>query len=305
MSNSWFRLYGEIVHDPKVIILPEALRWRYVALLCLHCNDQFENRPADEIALSLRVTLEEWSVTLEEFIRRGLVTKTGKIHGWEKRQYISDIKDSTAAERQKRYRERKRNDRNAPVTSRLPESDTDTDTEKQEDQNTLVATSSDPSQADEPPKPKPSRKTRLPADITLAPEWSAAAIHYWQPLQRFDLTPETEFEKFVAFHRSRGSTMVDWSCAWKTWYCNAVKFNTPRIPTHANHQRSDQRQDTSAVGRVRAAIERDRAREGLDPVAVGNHGLDVRAQVGEQLRSGSGSGPGVGVVLEGDFTRAD
>lgn len=132
MKNPWFRMYGDFINNPKVQIVTEALRYRYVALLCLHCNGDYENRPNDEIALSLRVTVEEWILTRDEFVRRELLTPDFKIYGWEKKQYISDIKDSTAAIRQKRYRENKRNPRNEAVTSRLPEADTDTeaDTER-------------------------------------------------------------------------------------------------------------------------------------------------------------------------------
>lgn len=125
MANRWFRLYAEILNDPKVQIVTEALRWRYVALLCLQCNGMYENSPDDEIALSLRVTLDEWLDTKKIFISRRLLDEDGKIRSWEKRQYISDLKDPTAAKRQKRYRDRKRNDRNATVTSRLPESETE------------------------------------------------------------------------------------------------------------------------------------------------------------------------------------
>lgn len=127
MSNPWFRLHTDFLNNPKVQILTEALRYRYVALLCLRCNGDYENRPDDEIALSLRVTVEEWIFARNEFIKRDLLTPEFEIKGWEKRQYISDIKDPTAADRQKRYRDNKRNNRNASVTSRLPEADTDTD----------------------------------------------------------------------------------------------------------------------------------------------------------------------------------
>jgi len=129
MSNPWFRMYADFLSNPKVQILTEALRYRYVALLCLQCNGDYENRPDDEIALSLRVTVDEWISTRAEFVKRELLTPDFKIRGWEIKQYISDIKDPSAAERQKRYRERKRDARNAPVTSRLPEADTDTDTD--------------------------------------------------------------------------------------------------------------------------------------------------------------------------------
>lgn len=131
MANQWFRMYSEFAFDPKVQVLTEALQRRYVMALCLHCDGKLQNRPSDEIALALRVTVEEWDETKSIFISRGLMTNEGGISGWDKRQYISDIKDPTAAERQKRYRERNRNKRNAPVTSRSPESDTDTETEKE------------------------------------------------------------------------------------------------------------------------------------------------------------------------------
>lgn len=123
----WFRMYVEFAYDAKVQVLTEALQRRYVMALCLHCDNKLENRPDDEIALSLRVTLEEWISTKLEFQKRGLLNDSGIPNGWEKRQYISDIKDPTSALRQKRYRDNKRNNRNATVTSRLPDSDTDTD----------------------------------------------------------------------------------------------------------------------------------------------------------------------------------
>ncbi len=132
MSNTpWFRLYSEIMDDPKVLILPEALRWRYVTLLCMKCKGILESMPLDEIALAMRVSIEDAEYTLSELCKRNLIDKDMVINGWEKRQFISDLKDPTATERMKRYRENKRNDRNATVTLRSPESDTDTDTDKQ------------------------------------------------------------------------------------------------------------------------------------------------------------------------------
>lgn len=127
MANPWFRLYSKTITDTKLIAVTEALRWRYVALLCIQCNGEYETMPDDEIALALRITEEEWLSTKEIFIKRKLLDSDGTITSWEKLQYISDLKDPTAAERQKRYRDNKRNNRNATVTSRSPESDTDTD----------------------------------------------------------------------------------------------------------------------------------------------------------------------------------
>ncbi len=182
MSNQWFRLYAEILNDPKVQIVTEALRWRYVALLCLQCNGNYENRPDDEIALSLRVTVEEWLLTRQEFIKRELLTTEGKISGWEKRQYISDIKDQTAAERQKRYRDRKRNDRNGGVTSRLPEADTETETETETEKK-------DPPIIPQEPEPPPAGQredffekcfTFITARFPQLVPSNTAPIHQWR-----------------------------------------------------------------------------------------------------------------------------
>lgn len=126
MNNPWFRMYSETAFDPKVQVLTEALQRRYVMALCLHCDGKLVNAPDDEIALALRITVEDWIETKNILIKRELFLDNLEPKGWKKRQYISDIKDPTAAERQKKYRERKRN---ATITSRPPEADTDTDTD--------------------------------------------------------------------------------------------------------------------------------------------------------------------------------
>ena len=132
--NQWFRLYAEFATDPKVQMLPETLQRRYVMLLCLRCQEQYETASAEQIAFMLRISLQEWQETRKVLIEQGLLVDNGDIHGWSKRQYVSDTKDATAALRQQRYRDKKRNarneGRNEPVSSRLPEADTETEAEK-------------------------------------------------------------------------------------------------------------------------------------------------------------------------------
>lgn len=67
------------------------------------------------------------------------------------------------------------------------------------------------------------------------------------------------------------------------------------------------RPDNSAAGRVRAEVARNRAARaaGANGLAVADDGLNVRSQVGEQLRAAGGPGPSMGIVLEGDFERSD
>lgn len=84
----------------------------------------------------------------------------------------------------------------------------------------------------------------------------------------------------------------------------------PKGGANGTHQRSDQqRPDNSAAGRVRANIARARAERaaiiGGDGGFVGEDVIDVRPQMGEQLRGSSGPGQGMGSLIEGDFSRAD
>lgn len=103
---------------------------------------------------------------------------------------------------------------------------------------------------------KPKRRRKLPEDFTLTDHRRSVAVAYWLERDRPDLIPEDEFEKFLANHRSKGSTMADWDAAWKTWYCNAVKFNQPprglsngHTPTAKELERQRLREATSGASR--------------------------------------------------------
>lgn len=78
------------------------------------------------------------------------------------------------------------------------------------------------------------RPTRFPDDLTSLPEdWREKAKAYWSKKGRSDLDPDDEFEKFEARSKRDGAKYLDWSRAWQTWYCNAVKFtDKPTRPVH-------------------------------------------------------------------------
>lgn len=75
----------------------------------------------------------------------------------------------------------------------------------------------------------PARRTRLPLDFTLTP------LRREYARSKGLLAVEPEFEKFTNYHRAKGSTMLDWEAAWRTWVGNAVgRFAGPRGPSAAN-----------------------------------------------------------------------
>lgn len=119
----WFRLYDDIINDPKILRLDETLRWRYISLLCIVSkNSERGYIPDDEdVCLMMRIDANEWADTKLKLIDRGLINRNeGKllINGWFKRQYSSD----DAAERVRKHREMKRY---GNVTVTPPDTETD------------------------------------------------------------------------------------------------------------------------------------------------------------------------------------
>lgn len=126
MANQpWFRMYAEFATDPKIQFLSEALQRRYVFALCVTCNGEIDKLTDDELAFAMRITPEEWAETKRLFIERGLFNNDGKVANWEKRQYKTDVADPTNAERQRRYRNGKRN--GGVTEEKRPDTDTDTE----------------------------------------------------------------------------------------------------------------------------------------------------------------------------------
>ncbi|MDB4726420.1 hypothetical protein OAF54_03195 [bacterium] len=53
------------------------------------------------------------------------------------------------------------------------------------------------------------------------------ATKYWKDKGRSDLSYDEQMDKFKTFCLANGKTYVDWESGWRTWYCNAIKYNKP------------------------------------------------------------------------------
>lgn len=118
MNNPWFRMYAGVINDPKVMKLPEATRWHWVAFLCVASDNGGRLPSATDLAFSLRMTAQRAAALTTELFVAGLLDKDDDgfaPHNWKGRQYISD--NSTA--RVQRYRE-KRAAAGLPVTWTCP-----------------------------------------------------------------------------------------------------------------------------------------------------------------------------------------
>jgi hypothetical protein len=103
--SRWFRLYDELLDDPKVQRLSGDDFKAWINLLCLASRKEGSLPPEMDIAFALRVDAKKGSAIVARLVSAGLFDDDGGRfvpHGWNTRQYKSDV--STG--RVKRFRER-------------------------------------------------------------------------------------------------------------------------------------------------------------------------------------------------------
>lgn len=168
IKSLWFRLYTEVLNDPKVQKLDGNSFKFWINLLC--CAKEFGNDGTlpdlEEIAFHLRIKSESVLKFLQKMIKNGLVEQDGEtyfIHGWRARQYESD-NDPTALDRKRRERDRKRDNkkdvtRDTTVTSRTSHAQchvnvTRTETESETEYININNINSEPPKAEASPPEK-------------------------------------------------------------------------------------------------------------------------------------------------------
>jgi hypothetical protein len=124
----WFRLYNDILEDPKVQKLSPELFKFWINILCVASKNEGKLPPIKDIAFALRMSESETEAAFHSIKKAHLIDEksnqygiTLAPHNWNKRQYKSD----TSTERVKRFRNGKRNSRVTP-----PDTDSETDTEQ-------------------------------------------------------------------------------------------------------------------------------------------------------------------------------
>jgi hypothetical protein len=104
----WFRVYNDLVDDPKVQRLDPTLFKALINLWCLASTNDGVLPPIDEMAFKLRMKPEKAQQVLNDLRAAGLVDaneRGTRPHNWDERQFTSDGSTS----RVKRFRERRRN----------------------------------------------------------------------------------------------------------------------------------------------------------------------------------------------------
>jgi 5-methylcytosine-specific restriction endonuclease McrA len=101
--SRWFRFYDDVINDPKVLKLPDDLKWSWVALLCVASKRGGVLPSLAEVAFYLRLTESKAERVLVKLTEAGLLDRSDDIyvpHNWDKRQFVGD----SSADRVKRHR---------------------------------------------------------------------------------------------------------------------------------------------------------------------------------------------------------
>ena len=136
--SRWFRIYDDVLDDPKVQRLSGDLFKTWMNLLCLASKQGGILPPVDDIAFRLRISARDAQQRIEDLILAGLVDirPDGKQepHNWSSRQMPSD----SSLARVRKHREKQRN---ADVTLQDRYSNgADSDPEEEIDNNPYTCT---------------------------------------------------------------------------------------------------------------------------------------------------------------------
>ncbi len=105
MANSWFRLYAEFAHDPKVQMMPEEYQRRLIMLFCYRCSNGDETLQDSEVTFLLRISAEEWTATKQHFISKNFINADNELQHWDKRQFASDSSTARVAKHREKIKE--------------------------------------------------------------------------------------------------------------------------------------------------------------------------------------------------------
>ena len=127
--SRWFRLYDEMLDDPKVQMLSPELFKTWVNLLAVASRSGGTLPTVERLSFSLRVSAHEMQSRLDELVLLALIDIRPdhqlEPHNWSSRQWKSD----DSAERVKKFRSKNKCNGDVTVTVTPSESESETDTE--------------------------------------------------------------------------------------------------------------------------------------------------------------------------------
>jgi hypothetical protein len=208
----WFRLYDDVLNDPKVQKLSGETFKLWINVLCIASKHGGVLPNLDDLAFQLRLPTLVCKTEIDTLKAAGLIDGDKKLkpHGWEKRQYKSD----TSTERVKRFRERYSNVAET-VNETGPDTDTETDTETETKQNI--------------------KRVISPRGSRLSPDWQPSSEEQ-DFARQLGIDPYTEADRFRDYWTAQAgqrANKANWTATWRNW-CRNARPTKPTASTMAS-----------------------------------------------------------------------
>jgi hypothetical protein len=251
--SRWFRVYDDMVDDPKVQRLSDVSFKALVNLWCLASQGGGKLPPIADIAFKLRMKPEKVAALISALHNAGLIDQDGDDihpHNWNARQFKSDVSN----ERVKRHRKLKCNVTDA-VTETPPDTESEADTE-------------------------PEQRKKEPRAVALVGDWPSDAFDQFWAKYPTKIAKKAALRAFVSAKRSSVTfdrlmfgldryiaekpPQIDY-CHPATWL-NGGRWDDQPAASAPNGQRSSGSPGRSGandffagIAEVAANIDRDRA----------------------------------------------
>lgn len=257
MANPWFRLWSDMVNDPKWrtisrISKQEISRVIAVALHMMTCASNAANRGHiegwndEDVATALNIETGDVAVIREAM--QGRVLDGDYLTGWEKRQPKREREDDGGTERSRQSRQRQKEQDEAAQHHATPRN-----------ANNNRATPREEEIREEKEKKKRNSKAETQHATRLPDDWvpSDEEIGFCRA-ERTDLDPIVTANRFrdywVAQPGAKGKKL-DWSATWRNWVRNErllpqARGSPPQRPVkfdpvaHVNRNRNTQHERT-------------------------------------------------------------
>lgn len=219
-GNPWFRMYTDFLRDPKMLSLAFEDQRHFIAILALKSEGTLDSGATGAmldrmVAQFIWVDYSAIGEVKRRLIEADLIEQDWQPIAWNRRQFVSDH-DPTGAERQRRYRQKRRDDERDALRNGDSNGEGDASVTLPEQNRTEQRQNRTEGRARK-------RATPIPAHFPITD-----SMRDWAKANASSVDVERETAKFIDWAQATGKSYKDHIAAWRNWIRKAGEFAAER-----------------------------------------------------------------------------